>query len=164
MTANSSLGDLIDRVKGANHWSDQDICDNAGLRGHKLVKQTLSDIRHDRIAMISPRTIRAVADGLGISVNEVVRAALAQLGLAAYRPDDWSAEEAVRADAGLSQDTKRALLAVIADARSAPPAAEDAQGDVATHFEQGMAARTGPSRVRRGPRPSPPIDGDEQES
>ena len=57
-----------------------------------------------------------------------------------------------------------ALLAVIADARSAPPAAEDAQGDVATHFEQGMAARTGPGRVRRGPRSSPPIDGDEQES
>lgn len=150
MTASTPLGALIDRVKKSNQWSDQDICDNAARRGHKLVKQTLSDMRHDRIAMISPRTIRATADGLAISVNEVVRAALAQLGLAAYRPDDWSAEEAVRADSGLSAETKRNLLAIIAAARSAESAEDRVAVDGAAHYETRMAARQGASRSRQG--------------
>lgn len=162
MAASTPLGALIERVKNANHWSDQEICDNAGRHGHKLVKQTLSDMRRDRMAFISPRTIRGLADGLGVSVNEVVRAALAQLGLAAYRPDDWSAEEAVRADASLSADTKRALLAIIAAARFAEgepdPAAPAAQAAPAApaHYETGMAARTESRERRRGAAPEGP--------
>lgn len=149
MATNSPLGDLIGRVKRANRWSDQDICDNAAQHGHKLVKQTLSDMRLGRMSMISPRAVRAVADGLGISVNEVVRVALAQLGLTAYRPDDWAAEEAVRADAGLNTDTKEIILRIIAAARSTEPANDGAQLESATHYDLRMAARVEPGKARQ---------------
>jgi transcriptional regulator with XRE-family HTH domain len=137
----TALGDLIDRVREANGWSDQNVADRAESRGCAISKQTISVLRQKVPPTLVPERMRALAEGLGVSVNEVLRAALADMGLMPYRPDDWSAEEAIRADAGLSEDTKRALLAIVSAVRG--PVDELTPRRARSHARADLAARRG---------------------
>lgn len=116
----NALGELIDTTKDANDWSDQDIANRAEAGGHELSKQTVSVIRTQGITTLVPNRLRALAEGLGLPLHRVVRAALATIGLEVPGDNPISPEDAIRADETLDVNTKRVVLVMLTEARSAP--------------------------------------------
>lgn len=117
-TAGNPLAQLIDTVKEANGWSDPMIVARARHAGHQISKSLVSTIRREGMATLVPGTIRALADGLGVPVVRVLRAALESAGLP-VGDESVAPETAVRNDLTLSDETKRVLLAMLREARIA---------------------------------------------
>lgn len=115
-TASNALARLIDRTKEANEWSDMDLVNRARRAGHQMSKSTISDVRTAGVATVVPDKVRALADALDVPVADVVRASLEAAGLPAGEPS-LSPEQAIRRDVTLPIQTKRALLALLKDAR-----------------------------------------------
>jgi len=72
---------LIDAVKKANAWSDTDIVDNASKRGYPMSKSHISALRTQPLKSLVPKTARALAAGLNVSVRQVVVACLKAMDL-----------------------------------------------------------------------------------
>jgi hypothetical protein len=117
-----ALAALIDQVKREQEWSDEDIAMRARRRGHQISKQHISAIRAtDPLKSLVPSTLRALADGLGVPLGQVVEAALPSAGLPPIAlPVDWTVEAAIAADVGLPDAAKRMLLTMLESARSEP--------------------------------------------
>ncbi|NNG36903.1 hypothetical protein [Nakamurella aerolata] len=115
-TASNPLARLIDETKEANRWSDTRIVAQARSAGHQMSKSTISDIRTAGVSTIVPAKIQALADGLQLPIRDVLRAALESAGLPSGDPP-LSVEQAILRDATLPVQTKRALLAMVKDAR-----------------------------------------------
>lgn len=114
--ASNPIARLIDTIKEANGWSDPMIVARARSAGHQRSKSWVSNLRNGGMPSISADAVRALADGLGVPVSRVLRAALENIGLP-YGDESRSPEAAIKADPTLRDDTKAALLAIISEAR-----------------------------------------------
>lgn len=122
MKRKHALATLIDQVRAVNGWSDTDVVERARKRGHQLSKSNVSRVRLDDVQSIKGDLIRALADGLGISPNQVAAAALASMGLPLYDVAGWDTEQAIRRDPALSERSRRVLLALLHELQeTAPP-------------------------------------------
>ncbi len=116
----NALAKLLDETRNATGMSDPDVARRAQKAGHTLTKSNLSRIRLTPIKQIVPDLIYAMAAGLSLPPHTVLRAALETVGLPAGEAST-SPESATRADLGLSDGTKRAILAILRDARKEVP-------------------------------------------
>lgn len=112
----TELGRLIETASRANHGrSMQDAADLATRLGAPISKSHISKNAR-RVQSVTPQLIRGIAAGYGIEPEDVVRAALADLGFAIpdYTP---SPESAIRRDPDLGVQAKAILLAAVSAAR-----------------------------------------------
>lgn len=116
----NELAALIDTVEASNGWTDPDIAQRATIAGHKMSKSLVSLIRTGGTKTIVPSQMRALAAGLDLPLHRVVRAALATFDLELPGSEFLTPEDAIRADESLDLSTKRTLLVVLSEARSAP--------------------------------------------
>jgi hypothetical protein len=112
----TELGKLIAAASRANNRrSMQDAADLATSFGAPISKSHISKNAR-QLDSITPQLINGVAVGYGIEPEDVIRAALADLGFAIpdYNP---SPESAVRRDPDLGVQAKAMLLAALDAAR-----------------------------------------------
>ena len=118
MTRQHDLAQLIDEVKAATGWSDEDIAHRARQRRLPISKQHIANLRaQNPLKSLVPSTLEAVAAGLEVPLRRVVEAALSAAGLPTGPPQDWSIEAAIEADPDLPVAAKRLLLQSVAVAR-----------------------------------------------
>lgn len=113
----TELSNLIEAASHANNGrSMQAAADLATRLGFPISKSHISKNIH-RIVSITPQLVRGIAAGYGVSEEDVVRAALADLGFAImdYNP---SPESAIRRDPNLSMQARAMLLAALQAARA----------------------------------------------
>lgn len=112
----TELGKLIASAKRANHGrSLQAAADIATKAGHPISKSYISAAAKG-VESITPQLVRGIAAGYGVAQEDVIRAALVDLGFAMsdYNP---TAEAAIRRDPDLSSEAKDMLLSALAVAR-----------------------------------------------
>lgn len=119
VTQPHALARLIEAVKTTNEWSDPDIAARARAKGHNLSKSNISRIRSEAppMASITRAAILGLADGLGVSIEQVATAALDSMGITIPRFDTMPPEQAVRLDAELSEKDKRIVLSLLSGLR-----------------------------------------------
>lgn len=66
--------------------------------------------------MLSLNFVTELAAGTGLPMSTIARAALASMGIV-VGSDEWTVEQAIQRDAGLSARDKRTLLAMVATMR-----------------------------------------------
>lgn len=113
----SELSNLITAASRANHGrSMQAAADLATQLGFPISKSHISKNAH-RIVSVTPQLVRGIAAGYGLSEEDVIRAALADLGFVVmdYNP---SPESAIRRDPNLSMEARAMLLAALDAART----------------------------------------------
>lgn len=136
MKPKHALATLIDQVRAVNGWSDTDVVERARKRGHQLSKSNVSRVRMEDVQSIKGDLIRALADGLGISPNQVAAAALASMGLPLYDVAGWDTEQAIRRDPALSERSRRVLLALLYELQeTVPPERIPVQTDPAANTD-----------------------------
>lgn len=112
----TELSNLIEVASRANNGrSMQAAADLATRLGFPISKSHISkNVRG--IVSITPQVIRGIAAGYGLTEEDVVRAALADLGFAImdYNPGP---ESAIRRDPNLSMEARGMLLAALQAAR-----------------------------------------------
>lgn len=119
MTPGSNpLAKLIDAAREANGWSDPDVVRRAKAAGHQISKSHISGIRREGVTALKASLVLALADGLGVPVREVLRAALETLGLPAG-DNSISPEQALRNDPSIPVGAKQMILMQIRAARDA---------------------------------------------
>jgi hypothetical protein len=143
MTEPRDLGSLIDAVKHANGWSDEDIVRRARAAGHTLSKQTVSRTRTEPVLLISAKLMHALAAGMGVALVDVVRAALVSAGLPDAIGESISAEWAIRHDPDVPAQLRRVLLTLLADAKLAE-AEDHVQAQRERRSEFALAAHEDP--------------------
>lgn len=112
----TELSKLIESASRANRGrSMQAAADLATQRGCPISKSHISK-NAKGIESITPQLVRGIAAGYGVTEEDVVRAALADLGFAImdYNP---SPESAIRRDPNLSMEARAMLLAALQAAR-----------------------------------------------
>lgn len=126
----TELRRLIDAASRANKGrSMQEAADLATELGAPISKSHISKNAR-RVQSITPQLIHGVAVGYGVEPEDVIRAALADLGFAIpdYNP---SPESSIRRDPDLGVQAKAILLAAIGAARTSvatkPTPAQQAQ-------------------------------------
>lgn len=118
MPTGNPLAELIDAIRTANDWSDEDVARRARAAGHDLKKSNISRIRNNPIKSLSPAFVFALAEGLSTSVTEVLRACLQTLDLPVSAPAQ-SPEQAIRSDPTLVASQREMLIAAVRAAREA---------------------------------------------
>lgn len=114
----TELSNLIEAASRANHGrSMQAAAELATQRGFPISKSHISK-NAQRVVSLTPQLVRGIAAGYGISEEDVIRAALADLGFTVldYNP---SPESALRRDPNLSVEARAMLLAALGAARAA---------------------------------------------
>jgi len=111
----NALGELMESVRNANDWSYGDIARNTeGVDGVKeLSRSNVQRLATDYpMASITRSAVLSLAAGLRVSPDRVALAAVQAMG---FRPPvtETTAAEAVQRDPNLSNDTRRALLAIL---------------------------------------------------
>lgn len=148
MTTARNLEQLIDAVKRANDWSDEDIAERARRAGHQASKQNIARARTERpLRRISSDFMRALADGLGVALVDVVRAALVSAELPDAVGEGVSAEWAIQHDPTVPAHLRRVMLTLLADAQTA--ATSDGRSDFALAAQEEPGA-SGDGELRRG--------------
>ena len=113
MTDKSPLRELFDSVAKANGWSQRDVEKRIEARGEKLSKSRINQlINIYPLASVSSDAIYSLALGLNISPARVAIAAVQSMGFRIH-VDDMTPAEAIARDVTLSDDTRRALLAIL---------------------------------------------------
>lgn len=152
MTEPRDLGALIDAVKHANGWSDEDIAARAKEAGYDTTKQNISRARHERpLRRISAEFMRALAAGLGVALVEVVRAALVSAELPDTVGESVSAEWAIRHDPEVPAQLRRVLLTLLTEAKL-DAAAADRRSDFAIAAQEEPGATDDGESRRRNPK------------
>lgn len=144
MTEPRDLAGLIDAVKLANGWSDEDIAARARAAGHAISKQNVSRTRTEPVLQVSSKFMRGLAAGLGVALVDVVRAALVSAGLPDAIGESVSAEWAIRHDPDVPAHLRRVLLTLLADAKLAT-AEEQVQARREERASFALAAQEDPS-------------------
>jgi len=160
MTEPRDLGALIDAVKHANSWSDEDIVQRAAQAGYTTTKQNISRARHERpLRRISGEFMRALSAGLGVALVEVVRAALVSAELPDAIGESVSADWAIRHDPEVPTHMRRVLLTLLTEAKL-DAAQEERRSDfaIAAQEEPGTTGN-GESRRRYRNRARPRKEG-----
>lgn len=112
-TRTSRLGQLFDAVTEANGWSMREVEKRITARGDQLSKSRISQmVNADPLESIAAGPIHALAKGLAISPDRVAMAAVQSMGFR-IAGEDISPAEAISRDETLSEDTRRALLAIL---------------------------------------------------
>ncbi len=125
VTERHALARLIDAVKDANAWSDVDVTAAARRHGHDLSKSNISRIRQQNpLVSITAATLRGLAAGLGVSIEQVALAALDSMGIVVARYDVATPEQAIRLDVDLSARDRAVLLGMLTTMREAPEGAD----------------------------------------
>lgn len=111
MSMNSAhhLAALIEQRRDANGWSNQDIAQRARREGHQLSHQNISRICNNPVIGLKADLARALASGLDLPVEEVVRATLLSMGFQ-IGEGRTTPEEAVKSDPDLSSEARQMLL------------------------------------------------------
>ncbi|MCZ1070780.1 hypothetical protein [Rhodococcus sp. A5(2022)] len=117
MNAKHPLGALIDQAKQANGWSDVDVANRAKSRGHTLSKSNVARIRNEPVTTLVGKQLLALADGLGVPVQQVAAAGLESMGIPGYIASATDAEQAVRLDPTLPEHVRRTLVTIIRNER-----------------------------------------------
>lgn len=113
----TALSELIEAASRANRGrSMKAAADLATRHGSPISKSHISKNAH-RIVSITPQLVRGIAAGYGVSEEDVIRAALTDLGFTVldYNP---SPESAIRRDPNLSVEARAMLLAALDAARA----------------------------------------------
>lgn len=113
-----ALAALIAEIEARNDWSDRRVVEQAQAAGHKLTTSDMSDYRHRGMRTIIPRKIIALGRGLHIPAYRVAVAVLSDVGIDVPF-DVRTPEDAIAADETISAATRRALLAILREDRSA---------------------------------------------
>lgn len=109
----NALGELMRSVRDANGWSYPDIARQTTAAGHKIGRSNVQRLATDApLIGITRAAIQALATGMRVSPDRVALAAVEAMG---FRPPgpEITAAEAVQRDPDLSNDTRRALLAIL---------------------------------------------------
>lgn len=117
MNAKHPLGALIDQAKQANGWSDVDVANRAKARGHTLSKSNVARIRNEPVTTLVGKQLLALADGLGVPVQQLAAAGLESMGIPGYIASATDAEQAVRLDPTLPEHVRRTLVTIIRNER-----------------------------------------------
>lgn len=117
MNAKHPLGALIDQAKQANGWSDVDVANRAKARGHTLSKSNVARIRNEPVTTLVGKQLLALADGLGVPVQQLAAAGLESMGIPGYTASATDAEQAVRLDPTLPEHVRRTLVTIIRNER-----------------------------------------------
>lgn len=113
-----ALAALLDDTEARNDWSDRAVIAQAARAGCTLTRQDITNYRHIGMKHINPDKVKALAAGLQLPPYRVVQAVLTDHGIG-LPFDVRTPEEAVAHDHTLSAATRRALLAILNEARSA---------------------------------------------
>lgn len=109
----TALRDLYDTVTAANGWSLRDVERRAADRGYALSKSRIGQlVNADPLDSVTGSSILGLAAGLGISPARVAQAAVQSMGIM-LSPVEITPAEAIARDETLSEDTRRALLAIL---------------------------------------------------
>lgn len=107
------LQQLIDSVQTANDWSLRDIEKRASAGHAPISKSRIAQLKQENpLGNVTLGNIYGLAAGLGISPTRVAIAAIQSMGFNVSAADITPAE-AIARDETLSDDTKRALLAIL---------------------------------------------------
>ena len=129
------LGDLIDKIREEQTWSDYDLARMAIHAGHQhLTKSNISRIRNTPVRTLMPNQVRALADVLGVSPREIIRVTLDTLGLPSWDAAP-TAEVAIQDDRTIAPETKRVMLAMLKAARDSPPAVTGRGSELGSNFQ-----------------------------
>lgn len=117
MTADRTpLGQLYDSITAANGWSMRDVERRIAERDGKLSKSRISQLVNGwPLDSISGDAIRSLAAGLGVAPERVAIAAIQSMGFRIH-VDSMTPAEAIARDESLTEDTRRALLAILRSA------------------------------------------------
>lgn len=111
------LANLIEAASRANHGrSYQAAADIAARKGVHISKSLIGKNAR-RVVSLTPLLVQGIAAGYGVSQEDVIRAALKDMG---FTISDYtvSPESAIRRDPSLSSEARGMLLAALDAARS----------------------------------------------
>src|SRR5690625_4797409 len=95
------LASLIEEVKEANNWTDSQIAQRAKSAGHHLTGPNISRMAREPILSLKPGPMIALAAGLDVPLETLIRAGLVSLGIPLKNSGDMTLERAIRIDPGL---------------------------------------------------------------
>lgn len=116
MKPKHAVAALLDQVKEANGWSDEDIAAQARRHGHALAKSTVSELRNNPIVGLKASMIRALAAGMQLDDATVAVAFLTAMGIR-MKDRAGTVEDAIRADPSLSDRERHQVLALLTSMR-----------------------------------------------
>lgn len=111
-----ALATLIDGIRELNQWSDKTIARQAVAAGHNLTPSDLTNYRRMGMKTLVPAKVVALGAGLKIPAYRVAVAVLQDLGIDVPL-DSSPPERALELDISLPVHTKRAVLALLRQAR-----------------------------------------------
>ena len=107
----NDLNKLIETMKEANGWSDEDVAARSRQHGYDTSKSNIARLRTERVVeSVSRRQVESLSAALRVAPENVLNAFLSSMGYAPRPKSSVNVETALAADLRLTAGDRDALL------------------------------------------------------